>query len=83
VDHENVRSLQVRARHVGQVCSAADGLAQGIDEHTLLLTVPADGAADAARELAGLRGTAWRGRGHRRWPDDRAVREPRGNTTPC
>jgi hypothetical protein len=46
----------VRARRVGQVRSAADGLAQGIDEHTLLLTMLADDAASAARELAGLRG---------------------------
>jgi hypothetical protein len=58
-------------------------LAQRVDEHTPLLTVLADDAASAAREPAGLRGAARRGRGHRRWPDDRTVAEPRGNTTPC
>jgi hypothetical protein len=56
VDHENVRLLQVRARRVGQVRRAADGLAQRVDGHTLLLTVLDNDAARAARELAGLRG---------------------------
>jgi proline iminopeptidase len=50
--------------------------------HVPWLEVPGP-FGDLLRELAGLRGTARRGRGHRRWPDDRAVREPRGNTTPC
>jgi hypothetical protein len=73
----------VRARRVGQVPRAAYGTAQAVDEYALLLTVLADDDASAARELAGLRGTPRRGRDHRRWPDDRAVAEPRGNTTPC
>jgi hypothetical protein len=41
--------------------------AQRVDEHTLLLTVLADDAASAARELAGLR----------------SLGVPPGNTTPC
>ena len=77
-----MRSLLVRARRVGQLRSAADGSAQGIDEHTLLLTVLADDAASAARELAGLRGCgpaviiAW-------GLDYQAVREPRGIQRPA
>jgi hypothetical protein len=64
-------------------CAApADGSAQGIDEHTLLLTGLVDDAASAAREPAGLRGCgpaviiAW-------GLDYQAVREPRGIQRPA
>jgi urease accessory protein len=40
------------------VVAGPAAVAQRVDEHTLLLTVLADDAASAARELAGLRGAA-------------------------